>query len=79
MKAVPEGARVVCPNKNCRAEIFEFTREFKPGDILSLDILHSLRPDAIKSAERCTCPACGVEYFTNGAISTHFGWYPYAP
>lgn len=79
MKAIPEGARIICPNRNCLAPIFEFVRQVELGKPLSLDDLHALRPDAVKSAESCCCPSCGKEYYTNGAVSLHFGWFPYNP
>lgn len=79
MKAVPEGARIVCPNPNCQAPIFEVVKQIELGESPSLDHLHPLRPDAIKSSESCTCPACGKAYYVNGAVHTHFGWYPYNP
>jgi len=79
MKAVPEGSRIVCPNQMCQAPLFEVVRQINLGESPNLDQLAALRPDAIKSAESCTCPACGKAYFTNGAIHTNFGWFPYTP
>ncbi len=79
MKAVPEGARIVCPNKMCGAMLFEFVKQFDIGEHLSIDHLHALRPDALKSIEQCKCPSCGHEYFKNGAVHTNFSWFPYSP
>lgn len=79
MKAVPEGARIVCSNKMCQAPLFEFVKPLNIGEHLSIDHLHALRPDAMKSIEHCKCPACGHEYFKNGAVHTNFSWFPYVP
>lgn len=79
MKAVPEGSRIVCPNKMCQAPLFEFVKPFEIGQHLTLDHIHPLRNDAIKSAELCTCPSCGHAYMANGAVHTHFGWFPHQP
>jgi hypothetical protein len=79
MRAVPEGSKIVCPNKMCQAPLFEFVKQLDIGQYLSLDHIRALRPDALKSTELCQCPSCGHEYMKNGAISTHFGWFPYQP
>jgi hypothetical protein len=79
MKAIPEGARIVCSSKFCGLPIFEFVKELKLGEHLSLDHLTPLRPDALKSVETCTCPSCGAFYMDNGAIHCQFGWFPYPP
>lgn len=79
MKAIPEGAKIICPNLQCDVPIFEFTEQFEIGESLSLDKLRALHPNAVRSSETCTCPQCGYVYMRNGAVHTHFGWFPYAP
>lgn len=79
MNAVPEGAQIVCSNPMCKAPIFELVKQLELGDVLSLDHVRGLHPHAQKSAETCQCPLCGHEYMKNGAVHTHFGWFPYTP
>jgi len=79
MKQIPEGSRITCPNKMCGIPLFEFVKPLAIGEHLSLDHINPLHNRAIQSAEHCTCPACGHRYMDNGAVHTHFGWFPYPP